>query len=1218
MSKLEKIINSKNNSFSLSNLKFKQAANINSKSTSNKSNKNYKIKYSSKKKDKNNSIKLSKIIIDFFLNLNEMDNSIENIRVKLYSSSNFITQNLFDYLDRNSKKFLALDDFKFFLRDNQISFSEKNLRKLIHNFDKNNDFSINYDEFLGIIYPKKNKLVPNPHSEEEGLEIEAKKLFCELICAELNFVEKCFELAENVRNKKEFTAYEAFKEIVGDEKYININNLKNFFKNKEVKLNDDEMNQLMFRIDKDNDGSISYEDFKDIFSPLSCNIDLISDNNTINYNKDNFYQYDNGDENDDIKLDLKNVNNINDKSNTKKNNKYDISLKKEKNVDLNDDKENDKNIMNINKAEERYNFDVETNLENNKSPNEQNNIISNTELENITPNSINKYKENIKSTNTEIDNNKKEYDRNSYLPKNKTINNYNYYSRSLSNNNLLEHTKSILGIGHNNIMNKLKVTNYSRVNINQKKNKTKIIEIEYENDCNMKTPKRNDETKNIYQNEKINDNNSEIISGSLLNFDYSRYTNKDRHNGSYYFKQRNKSEINESNNNNTNNISHISDEENNNENIKNKDKDIILRNNNNNIQIKNTNKKNSFSSLEYNYNNLFSFKDEINIKEKNRDKSYNKKIKKSNFESSNHTFNEENINKKNILNFNYAKENKTDILNNSSSFNDTNYKTENKNVQKYLDSLENINQENMDEPSMKMKQNMKQYHYNIKLTRNLTRNNIQSQINYKTNPKNNNNYILRNSKNINNYNYNNNRDCQNKSCAIPTFKAETDLSNSEFENMDMNLKMNIYNNNNKPQNIYNSCESNKFNCKYKKSKDIDINDYEQNRNDNDIFIYNNLNNNMNNNNGRKNTKNRKSSSLPKNYFTYKNNTNLNIDYTKDFDLNKNNNNNNPNILQRNNDINKMMNFYHTNRIGYKNVYRNPPRNNNNYPNMNRSYYFLESSSKNNNFKIDQLDNKIPIPKNNINNNKKKINMNNYNINKAKNKNNNIINSNKFGSLYNLFLDFIKQDNAIESMRQILSSREDSNLMDLFSLFDHKGNKLIYASDFIKSLKEFGLFINMEDIKYIYRKFNKKINESFDFDEFCEIILPKKYSNEKIMSCGNWTNFSKNKNYYRGISIETKKMLGALFKNIIDGEKSNEKFRRILAENNEMSGIDLFNRIKKNYSIGIYKEDIANFMKKNKYKLNNNEIELLMDRFDKNKNGMIDYKEFILEISPMNK
>ena len=96
------------------------------------------------------------------------------------------------------------------------------------------------------------------------------------------------------------------------------------------------------------------------------------------------------------------------------------------------------------------------------------------------------------------------------------------------------------------------------------------------------------------------------------------------------------------------------------------------------------------------------------------------------------------------------------------------------------------------------------------------------------------------------------------------------------------------------------------------------------------------------------------------------------------------------------------------------------------------------------------------------------------------------------------------------------------------------------------------------------------------------------------------------------------MLALLFKNVIEGEKSNENYRKILAENEEISGFDLFNKIKKNYSVGIYKEDIANFMKKNKYKLNNNEIELLMDRFDKNKNGMIDYKEFIIEISPISK
>ena len=51
-------------------------------------------------------------------------------------------------------------------------------------------------------------------------------------------------------------------------------------------------------------------------------------------------------------------------------------------------------------------------------------------------------------------------------------------------------------------------------------------------------------------------------------------------------------------------------------------------------------------------------------------------------------------------------------------------------------------------------------------------------------------------------------------------------------------------------------------------------------------------------------------------------------------------------------------------------------------------------------------------------------------------------------------------------------------------------------------------------------------------------------------------------------------------------------------------------------MGIYKEDIANFMKKNKYILTNRENELLMERFDKNKDGLIDYKEFLNQISPI--
>jgi Ca2+-binding EF-hand superfamily protein len=347
-----------------------------------------------------------------------------------------------------------------------------------------------------------------------------------------------------------------------------------------------------------------------------------------------------------------------------------------------------------------------------------------------------------------------------------------------------------------------------------------------------------------------------------------------------------------------------------------------------------------------------------------------------------------------------------------------------------------------------------------------------------------------------------------------------------------------------------------------------------------------------------------SSSLPKDYYLKKNNNFLNLDYSMD---NANQNiNQNPNIIYNRNNARNKMSFYYTNN-NFRNLYRNSFKVKNNF-NTNNSYYYLESSYNNNNFKINQINKNIP--KNDMNKNS--------NINR-------ISPSNKFMALNNLFLDFIKQDNNIEKIRQVLSNREDINLIDLFSLFDNSRKKLISASNFIQTLKQLGLIINIEDIKFLFRKFNKKANDCFDFDEFCELILPKKHSNEKIMGVETKKNFlgkgkrgNPNKNMLDGISTETKKILALLFKNVIEGEKSNENYRKILVENEEISGFDLFNKIKKNYSVGIYKEDITNFMKKNKYKLNNNEIELLMDRFDKNKNGMIEYKEFIIEISPISK
>ena len=1046
--------------------------------------------------------------------------------------------------------------------------------------------------------PKKNNIIPNPNkkNEESKPSGELQKIFCELITQELKFVEKYTELTEKIHKFKDFSPFESFKEIVGEEKYINIENLKKFLINKGVKIEENEINQLMFRIDKDNDDMVSYEEFKDIFSPLN-NSEIISITNR-DYNKDFFNQYDIDDEKENKNLNGDNYNNNININNDDDNNKNNLPLNIDNKFHYKENNQRKNNSNNLNKAEQRYNFNMESDLDNanNKKKYKNNrNFMINNELESSMSNSIYLYQEKMKNGKIDAENNKKVN-----KPRYKSVN--NYYSSS--SNNLLELTKTVLGINPNNILTKIRVNSNAKINTNNINHKKKIIEIEYESDYNMETLNKKNKMENKNNNEKLNKTNPDPISDSILNYDYSRYTNKDSYNGSYYYiKKRNKGGITESNNS-INNINIIRDNESNN-NSNNKTNNtsfnketINLRKNEKN---KNINKKNSFNS-EYNYEDKFSFKDVINFNNKNKNNNNNFKKNKDNSEYQNRTFDKENFKKKNNLFFNYDNENDInqsdfDININNNNINNNNFNT--RNDQKYLDSLENINPEKKEESIPMFKNQNNQYHYNnTKFKRNIIKNDIQSQ-GLPKGKTNNNTYFLFSKKN-------NNADIskdktQSKSFFIPSSNYKNDLFNSGQENLNPNLyKIN----NNKIENhnySSNRAQNNNF-------FEIDLEAHEGNIPRNINKKYNNKRNIKKVNKNGNRTKNYKPSSSAKNFYKKKKNNNLNMDYSMD-NINQNISPINNMTFNKNFRKNNMnMGIYKIINNAPKKIYRNSNKMNNNF-NSNNSFYYLESSYNNDNFLVNQINSSIQREIRNKN-------YITYNLNRH--------NSNKFSDLYNLFIDFIQQDNIIEEKRQLLSNREDANLIDLFSLFDYKGNSSISSSDFIQTLNQLGLNLGKDEIKFLFRKFNKNLNDYFDFDEFCEIILPKKHSNEKIMDIESRENIYRNRRNsdnhnknFSEISMKTKKLLGDLFKNVIEGEKSNENFRKILAKNGEISGSDLFNKIKKNYSVGIYKEDIANFMKKNEYKLSNKEIELLMERFDKNKNGIIDYKEFILEITPIN-
>jgi Ca2+-binding EF-hand superfamily protein len=291
------------------------------------------------------------LLASYFNTIKEHEDKIESLRIALNQQNNFSVKSLFDHLDNNSKNFLTLDDFIKFLQNNSINYDESNIRQFIHNYDKDNDFRINYQEFKGIILPltdesfrqkeeekeqqereqqekelqekelqekekqekdKQEKEVDNnikedekkndienqneeemnsninnnvdnlnnkkdnqeepkddKKQEKEQIDQNILNIFGEILSEEMTLAEKNRENAKNIMNSKSFTFYEGFIEIADEDNYITEENLNNFLKKNGNELEIKDMKGLIHRIDTDNDGKISYPEFKEIFYPTS-------------------------------------------------------------------------------------------------------------------------------------------------------------------------------------------------------------------------------------------------------------------------------------------------------------------------------------------------------------------------------------------------------------------------------------------------------------------------------------------------------------------------------------------------------------------------------------------------------------------------------------------------------------------------------------------------------------------------------------------------------------------------------------------------------------------------------------------------------------------------------------------------------------------------------------------------------------------------------------
>ena len=1123
-------------------------------------------------------------IRNMFNKIIEKNNTNNITKSLLLNLDNFSPKTLFDEIDSNKKGFInSIDLLKYF----NNKYNEQIIRKLIQHYDKHSHYKLIYDDFKSIFNNNSNHY-NNVKENSEKLN-DKYDLFNKLIKGEVELILIIDEMIEDIKKCENFITYEAFIYISNNEKNIDKNKMKKFL---EEKYDENEINFLIYYLDMNNDGLISYDEFEDFFATLNQNevnnyIDMNEFNNIVNNNEI-----------------------IEKKNPIEKDNLNNLTLKYmnyEKKILI----ENKVIKKNENKIEQKKIFDDKNIFENEK-------IIEDKKM-----NKNEKIIENKKIIENEIDNNNN-YNNAKYENKYKDM---NYYD----NDNDIKQNEDDNNIHNNDKYEKYEVTN---IIYDVREGFNNNI-IEYNKIRNKDT---NDQNINIndYDNNKNNNNNTKKENTDYLD--------------KYKINKIEENKINKKINNTNNNLrtylyNNNIDINNNKPNNSNNSNEIIknTKDDNKNIEEKENKEDNYLSFLQRNINNKDYKYNDSNLNKRNND---NNPINQNQLKN--------NTEKEKIINIKNTSKNNSNDYNNSNDdyiYSHSNNEIEEfneqiinedeyDNNQNYENNLNNNNNEyNNVMSSNNFSNNLTSTDFN-KSDNFINENNIQSSS--KKNYKINNNTINYNSKRydikIDKNQYDENTNNNNvKSDFIVETNTNIEIKRDIYNNIDKNDNKNDYNNNlvYLKEKYMNTNTNNNSNNGNSRAHSIKINgslftcggnvSVKTNNENQDIDEYN-----LKNNNNLLYQKNNKEiSEFKYNNLNegFKNDISNDIENQIDYFNNNNKYDINNNYYFNNNEKNNLreINKYTNTKYDYnENIYQNNIVNNNQNENEikkiknnlceNKYNYnekendeeiltnkFLQEKYKYNNNKIGLKINKN-LNEKDKDNNSSSSNNDDYNNKTIKSLNNNSL---------NLFLDYIdiilKNENKCYTLKESLSLREDITFKELFCLFDYHQNKNISIHEFKKVCKNIlSLYPTNDQIKLIFYRYDINKDEKLDLKEFLNMICPIKKEYLGIL----FGDKKVHKSFHSELSDKSKKLIINLVKSIILNESNYYEIREKMKLDN-FSVKETWNvllEFSKNKNC-LNLTEFGKFLRNYSVNLTQYEIEIIFHKFDFDKDELINFEDF---------
>ena len=244
---------------------------------------------------------IENLVIKLLITISNKEKEVEINRQLLGKNIDFDVFQLYCFLDKEKKNYITSLDLMEFLHKNGVYPNQLEMEFIILFYDKNADNVLSYTEFLNMILSENNLCLRKICKErigslsyENNIPNDIGYLFISLLEKEIELIRIVNRIINEIKGQCDFNFHDIYHLLIGCQSYINKDTLRTFLLNHDITFSEDDLDNIMKRLDLNEDHIINFFEFHKFFcfadsncrctfnikNCCLCNPNLIPNNNS--------------------------------------------------------------------------------------------------------------------------------------------------------------------------------------------------------------------------------------------------------------------------------------------------------------------------------------------------------------------------------------------------------------------------------------------------------------------------------------------------------------------------------------------------------------------------------------------------------------------------------------------------------------------------------------------------------------------------------------------------------------------------------------------------------------------------------------------------------------------------------------------------------------------------------------------------------------------------